>query len=232
MIKGLGGDVGGALLTPVRQIKTLLGQFDKSEAIMRETKEAPLLGPAAESIPYASKALGLPEAHRPTSAEPIHDEYPAAKFFPGTRVVAAKNFVEHELDRLRFDYSEIKPATGIPAADNIENRYMGQFIAKQAATLEKNVGYKHASDQLKAVAYLQPLLQQGRTYARAKLASERPDLYRQLLQKREPARMQEFKKSVAPKRISTLIPPKQPGENDTLYRARLLQVNRPSQGLA
>ncbi len=230
MLKGMGGDVAGALLTPVRQIKTVIGQFDKSEAVTNETRNAPLLGPAAESIPYASKAVGLKPAYRPTSEEPIHDVAPGIKFLTGARVITPKNFIEKELDRLRFDSSEVKSSSGVPEADTIENRYMGQFVAQQAKILEKNSSYQKASDAMKAAGYLQPLLAGARQYARAKMAAERPDLYRQLIEKKEPARQKDLKKSLGISQTSP-IPPRKPGENDTIYRARLLQAGQQPKSL-
>lgn len=225
-----GGELGGAILTPVRQIRDVIGQFDKSQAVVYDTADQPFLGPIKKSLPYGER-LGenLPAARRPTSDQPIHDPMPLTKF-AGPRAIQPKNFVERELDRLRFDYGEVFSATGHAEADRLLKQYQGDYIGSEAESFAADPAYQQAGDAERALM-LQELLKEAREAARDRLADERPDLLEEVEEKRKPRRQREYEKSQGLSRALELgvpqtIPPKRAGEDDIAYRARLLQVGR------
>lgn len=235
-IKSEAGEWGRALLTPVRQVKDLIAAFDESQAVTRETAEEPFLGPIRESIPFAS--TDLPPAQRPTTATPIRQERPAVKATTGWRVITPKTFLEKELDQLNFAGTEIRTNTGIPAIDALEKRLMGPLMDELSRELEADTEYRRLSKKGRA-DYLREVLTEIREEVREMGEAEQPELYDQLREERKPRRQREFEQEQlsSPGLSSALhlgvpmtVPPRQPGEDDLSYRARLLQLARQRRG--
>lgn len=172
------GDLGRAVFTPVRQVKDIIAQFDKSERITRDTKSRPITGPILESIPYASQVAGLPEAHRATSGRAVQQERPLLKFVTGYRVESPKNFVEHEIDRLHFRPQEVRHYTGNPTLDQAVNLHMGPLLDTESARLESDPRYTRASDAVK-FAIMRKTLQSAYQSALSEAAQQYPDAFLQ-----------------------------------------------------
>lgn len=231
VVKNEAGEWGRALLTPIRQVKDLIGAFDASQAVNRDTSLEPALGPIKESIPYAD--TGLPPAYKPTTAAPIRQERPAVKAVTGWRVVTPKSFLERELDTLNFTSREIRPATGNPQVDQLEKRLMGPLMDELSAELEKDAAYQKLSKKEKAV-HLRDLIKDIRSEVREMGRAEHPELYEQLQEERKPERQRQFEQELNSPGLSKAIelgvplpiPPRRADEDDIAYRARLLQVGR------
>jgi hypothetical protein len=143
------------------------------------------MGPIKEVVPYANR--GAKPIYTGTSKEPIQQDYPLLKTLSGFRVEQQKNFIQKELDRLRFTSSEITGSTGIPKLDARTKELMGQIVGTQAEKLQYNLGYKKASDGRKALI-LREMLREARTAARERAEGENPGLARKLIQMRQSQR--------------------------------------------
>lgn len=230
-IKQEGGEWGRALLTPVRQTKDLIAAFDASQAVTRDTSSEPFLGPLRESIPYASK--NFPEAHRPTTATPIRQEHPAVKAITGWRVETPKTFLEHQLDELDFQGSEIRTNTGVPKIDSLEKQLMGPRMDQLSKQLETDEEFKKSPRATRA-KILKDAMEEIRSEVRELGEAEHPELYQQLREQRKSRRDKEFEKQQPSPGVSRAIrlgvpmtiPPRGANEDDIAYRARLLQLGR------
>lgn len=227
------GDLGRSLLTPVRQVKDFIAAFDESQAITRDTSDAPVLGPIADSIPYAS--MDLPPAQRATTADPIKQEHPVVKQLTGWRVESAKNFLEQQLDELHFTSQEIRPNTGIGQLDALEKRLMGPMMDQLGAELEKDEAFKSMGKAARADFILEAI-KDIRSDVRSMGKAERPELYDQLKEERKPQRKKDLEREQqenSPGLSSALrlgvpmpIPSRNTDEDDVSYRARLIQLGR------
>lgn len=187
-LKSEGGEGAASLLTPVRQVKDIVAQFDKSEAVRRNTDVEPFLGPIKETIPYANR--NAKPVYTGTSKEPVQQDYPLLKTLSGYRVEQQKNFIQKELDRLRFTSQEITDSTGIPEIDTRTKELMGQIVGTQAEKLQYNRGYQQAGDGRKALI-LREMLRKARTAAGERAEGENPGLARKLQTMRQSQRDQD-----------------------------------------
>jgi hypothetical protein len=231
-LKTEAGEFGRALLTPIRQVKDFIAAFDESQAITRETASEPFLGPIKESIPYAS--TDLPPATRPTSAKPIKQENPLSKQVTGWRRVHQKSFLERQLDELNFAPSEVRSNTGIAELDALEKRLMGPMMDQLSVDLENDAEFRRLSKAERG-KLLRDMIIDIRDEVRSLGEIERPELYEQLRERRQPRREREFQRELegSPGLSKALklgvpmsIPPMRPDEDDIAYRARLLQLGR------
>lgn len=190
------GDIGRAVFTPVRQLKDIIAQFDPEERKTRDTRNAPVVGPIAESIPYASRAMGLPEARRQTTARPIQQEAPLLKFLTGYRKVADKTFIESELDRLHFRPQEIRRWTGVRELDAEVTRNMGAYLDAESEKLQNDPQYQQASDAKKFVI-MRKVLAGARKASLGQAARQQPEAFKQY-KSREPYWKKQLKQDSAP----------------------------------
>lgn len=233
-LKSEGGEFGRAVFTPIRQVKDLVAAFDASEAITRDTGNARLIGPALESVPYASQAAGLPPAHLPTTATPLHQEHPALKALSGWRVETPKTFIEHQLDELHIPTGEVRANTGNPTIDELEKRLMGPRMDDLGTALQSDSKFLASPPAVRRYL-LKEMMKDIREEVREQGEAEQPDIYRNYREQRKPRDQRELEKAVggSPGLSSALrlgvpvpIPAKRSTEDDLAYRARLLQVGR------
>lgn len=227
------GDLGRSILTPVRQVKDLIAAFDESQAITRDTSDAPLLGALAESIPYAS--TNLPPARRPTTTDPIKQEHPVVKQLTGWRIESSKNFLERQLDELHFTSQEIRSNTGIGKLDALEKKLMGPLMDQLGAELEGDENFKSMGKAARA-DYIHDRILDIRSDVRSMGKAEHPELYDQLKEEKKPQRKKDLEREEqenSPGVSSALrlgvpmpIPTRSANEDDVSYRARLIQLGR------
>jgi hypothetical protein len=192
------GEAGRSLLTPVHQFKDAIAQFSKYEATSRDTGDAPTIGPMLESIPFASRAYGLPEAHQATTGTPIHQEQPLLKAVLGPRVETQKTYIQQELDRLRFQPPDIRSYTGIKRLDRAVTNELGPLLDAQAPKFQSDPRYQRAGDKVRKLL-LHDMLQEARAEALDKALKDNPDLTDQYLQRGQ-SRWQKLEEEVGNQR--------------------------------
>lgn len=168
-LKGEAGESTAAMLTPIRQLKDVIAQFDKSQAVRKDTASEPFLGPIKESIPYASK--NLPPLRLPTSKEPVHQEQPLLKTLTGYRVESPKTPVEKELQKLGMTFKGAEK-TG----DETLDTQIREKVAVRVSSLSVPEGTELGKKKI-----LEDSLGDAKTLAQAEVARENPDKWKQYL---------------------------------------------------
>ena len=134
----------GGFTVPLRTFQDFVAQFDPDEGIVRETREAPVVGPAMANIPGVSKQL--PPKPALTRGGSIRREYPALRQMTGL-TVRTKNFLERELDRVGLKFFELAPRTGNVTINNLITRRIGFAADRLGRLLERSPVYPRLSDE-------------------------------------------------------------------------------------
>ena len=177
-IKELAGQTVAGVLTPLRQVIDLLGEFDQEHRKLRDVRQEPFAGPIKSAIPGV--VTTLPEAATPTRTGPPERVHPLARQLTGM-AMSEKTPVEHELDRLGFTRRQILPSTGDPAIDRVRALTMGPSMEQGARRLILSPSYLDLTDVEKGYV-LEAVIQRLRNPANvAGLAAMSPD---QIIQER------------------------------------------------
>jgi len=143
-------DFAGAYISgftvPFRTLKDFIAQGDPQEQVYRDTEQAPLLGPALENIPFATR--GFPTAPRPTREEPFIREDPALRQLTGV-TLKTKTDLEHEVDRLGLEYSTLYPRTGEDQLDRMITRRVGKVMDAVGNQIVNSPEYQKLDDNAK-----------------------------------------------------------------------------------
>jgi len=190
-IKRMGGTIAGEYVggysTPLQPIKDLVSEFDSSEKIIRDRRDMPFLAPTTERIPYASQAIGLPEAEIPTREAPLQREKPTLRQLTGITFKDVKNPAEKELDRLGFSFYEIMPSSGNAEADRLMAKHLGVLIEDRLSRHIASSAYQRKSTFQKAEDLRQELIEL-RAIAKRRATSENRKLFKELKYQRKPKR--------------------------------------------
>ena len=180
-MKSAGGEIISGLLVPLRTLTDLYAEYDPEFAVTRERREEPLLGPAK-----AQFGVGEP-LYRPTRAAPERREATGLRQTTGLTVVSEKNALERELDRFQFTRQEILPSTGVPEADNLLAKHMGQLAEER---IVPQIGQPFYTEMRPGAQqdWLRRRLGTIRSLARIRARAEARDLFGEVKQRREPAR--------------------------------------------
>ena len=188
-IKRLGGEVGASFFVPVQQLRDLYSEFDESQKIVRSSREDPLLGPVKRMLPSVQEQL--PEVELPTRAAPPKREEPLLKQLTGLQIRSARNPVEQELIRLKFERREISPSTGNPKADRLINRALGPVVETAGSALVTSPGYQKLKNDEKSVL-LERFLKVARNIVTEELKNREPKLFAKIKISRLPRRQREL----------------------------------------
>ena len=166
----LGGQYLASFSVPLRQLKDAYTLFDPEEAVLRDVKTRPVLGPLLNNIPELSQTL--PPRFNPFSA-PIKEGdikveelfYPdqqlklneaTLKWFdklpvPSSRQIfgltkKTMNIVEQEFHRLGINSKLAYPSTGVAEADRLIRGYTGYLHEKITVNLLNSEFYNSMSD--------------------------------------------------------------------------------------
>lgn len=177
-LKQFGGQFAGGFTVPFRTAKDIIAGVSPKEDVIRSTKEDLLTGPARANIPGLSQTL--PPVYSPYEPGEIKTEHPALRQFTGfaPRVVGP---LETEVSRLKLDYRQIYPSTGIPEADRIITKNMGEFISQSPFPLD-DPSYTESPEPMKRLM-MREYFKQMRQAAKMQLYNEDPDLYQKVYEK-------------------------------------------------
>lgn len=142
----------GAPLTPLVNLRDMVAQFDEDEAARRDQKEAPILGPAIDKIPWlrSSEKFGLPLTQPPTEQAPRpFSAAPGLTWF-GVNLDPGSNFATREFARLG-----LSPIRWLkPDPDPIINRAQYAAYSKKLAAISPKIEasplYQKKTDAQKA----------------------------------------------------------------------------------
>lgn len=165
VLKSYVGNVLGGFAVPFQTLKDAIAQFVPEERVVRETRDAPLTGPARTRIPFA--AQGLPPAEFPTRAAAFEREQPLLRQITGVSLREAPNPAEAELGRLGITRREILPPSGDIIFDRLMAKHMGPLVEKVLSPIVQAPKYQSIpSNQAKAVL-VSKTLEEIRKLARA-----------------------------------------------------------------
>jgi hypothetical protein len=165
-------------LVPFQQLRDLYSYIDPDTNIIRDTSEAPFLGPLLRSVPGAGQ--DLPPVESPTREADITREgekwyqHPILRQLTGITVRSPKNPVEKELDRLDFEYSEIVRSTGDPAVNRLIRKYQGPATEMLASRFVESVMYKSIKGDATKRWALKMVISLARSWAVTQAVEENP----------------------------------------------------------
>lgn len=188
------GEAIGGFFTPFQTIKDVVAEFDKSQRIVRNRREAPLTGAALSRIPYADSAFAPLESR--TREGNIERQQPLLRQLTGITVQQPKNPAEAELDRLGFSFQEIQPSTGNNTADQLISKYMGKMVENVIGKFVQQPGYQRLSNAQQGEMVRQ-MLNRVRAIARRQAIAENPQLFLDIRQQRQPRRKRRANKEGA-----------------------------------
>ena len=143
------GNLLAGFLTFMSPLRDAYDQYTDGQAIVRDTKGEPFLGPIKAKLPFFSQTL--PEAEFPTRAGPKFFVDPVKRQATGLSVKGEKNAVEKELDRLGFKRREILSGSGDKDIDRETARVMGPVVELIMVPLAESKTYQAMSDGLKGL---------------------------------------------------------------------------------
>lgn len=177
----------GSFAVPARQFRDLVEfDLDPAEAIMRDTKQDPLLGPFLESLPLfrqklPAKYTPLRDGKVSLTEDLVEFDFMGRKYAMRTPMwrqltgvsLRTKNDLEKAVDRLQIDPANIYSRTGLPEADNLIAKAQGHFMAQTAPAIMAKL--KDQPDALQR-AILRRLFTASKAYGRAMLKAQFPRL--------------------------------------------------------
>jgi hypothetical protein len=194
IVKSYVGNVLGGFAVPFQTLKDAIAQFDQEERIVRETRDAPLTGPARTRIPFAAR--GLPEAEFPTRSEPFEREQPLLRQLTGISLRQAPNPAEAELGRLGFTRREILPPTGDLVFDRLMAKHLGPLVENVLGAVVQSKKYQSITDNFAKAELVRQTLPKLRDLARAQAYAEDKTAQIRLKYSRLPRRQRALIESV------------------------------------
>lgn len=198
-MKRFTGQYFGSFTVPFRTAKDVVSAFDPEEAIIRDMRTDPVIGPVINNIPFVSQLL--PEKPSALKRERLTlrtleqkgtwiEKFTGKPFAWGPLLRQAtglslrdRNALEKETLSLGIRIDEIRPSTGIPDADNRLAEYMGGVLEEAGEKVIKSPAYKALTDGEK-LAVMKDLFTSGRKFASQRLAVEEPELALAVMEKR------------------------------------------------
>ena len=168
----MAGDWLGGFSVPTSIVQDITASISTAEALPRETRAHPILGPLMGNIPFVSQTLPV----RPA----LYQGAPKARkgrLYPGWFgfAVKTKSPTEKEADRLMVSYKNVRPKTGIEELDRVIVGKMGPMIEQRLQPLLLKPGYAGMPDSKKRQVFLavSALIRKASTEIAKR---ERPDL--------------------------------------------------------
>lgn len=143
IIQRVAGQYFGSFSVPARTFKDLYDLLDDEESILRDTNQSPWIAPFINNIPEWSQTL--PELGVPYGQNPVQTEHPVVRQLTGIGPRSKSDF-EREVDRLEISKASVYARTGDPKANNLINRYMGQYSEMLIKPLVESQEYKTSED--------------------------------------------------------------------------------------
>lgn len=212
-LQEFGGEVGSGFLIPVQMLKDAYAEYDKwlgsgQEAVIRDRRAEPFLGPFKDKIPGLSQTL--PALESPTRAAPLRRPQPGLRQLTGIGIADPKSPAERELDRLGFSRQEIAPTVGDPQADQLIAKHLGPLVDRAIAPLVQTPFYQAQSNEVKGGVLREAMLGL-RQVAMAQAKAENPLLFTRISLQRIPRRRRLMLESLLGRDIDDLLRPPPPG---------------------
>jgi hypothetical protein len=142
--KTLGSAIGG-LIPYGGTVKDIVAQANPEEAILRDTSEAPFLGPALREVPFAqTRLLGLPEQEYASKAGPAQTLDPLLRQLTGLATSKPANIIEREMRSLGLDERDLYQKEGFSALDRRQRQVMGDYAEYNAPEYFNSPEYRNA----------------------------------------------------------------------------------------
>jgi hypothetical protein len=174
--------VPSGFFNPISQSKDILaGLGSEPEAIQRDLRDTPamrLYGPTLNQIPVAERYL--PERYSPTSAGPVKNEFPIARFFGMN--VTTPNAVEQEIARLGISRQSLYPHVQDKAIQRAMLQRQGPFVEQMGGRVVSSPGYTALPQPMQQMT-IKRILESGRKVG---LAGLTPEQIRTILLFRQP----------------------------------------------
>lgn len=190
-LKTFGGQFLGGMATPLRQFRDMVEyEMAPEDAILRDTKQDPLIGPLLNNLPYFNTKL--PYKYSPLRAGELDMRKPEHSFeFMGREYKMSSLFLRQltgisentktklnaKVDELQLDPSAIFPRTGNAEADNLVAKAQGYYMQKVAGAVLPALDQqpKPIQDML-----LKKLFAGSKAYGRGLLAATHPRLWNEV----------------------------------------------------
>jgi hypothetical protein len=124
LVKSATGEFLGGFFQPLQTLRDAVAGWDEEERKFRDTRQAPLVGPAMVRIPGAGRLL--PEAVSPTRTGARESESPWLRQLTGFSV-SSKNALEARLADINFDAATLYPRLGNPRANWLVTGELGKI---------------------------------------------------------------------------------------------------------
>ncbi len=184
----LAGSIPSGFFNPISQGKDIAAAFgSKEEATQREFRDTPLMrvyGPTLNNIPGAERYL--PEKYSPTSAGPVTNEFPIARFMGVS--ATTPNPVEKEISRLGIGPQSLYPREKDKATVRDILRGQGRFVENVGSPIVSTPGFQQMPEPLKAMT-IKRILGNGRKFG---LAGLPPEEIRKVLLDRKPQEVRDL----------------------------------------
>lgn len=142
--KTLGSAIGG-LIPYGGTVKDIVAQANPEEAIVRDTSEAPFLGPALREVPFAqTRLLNLPEQEYAAKEAPAQTINPLLRQVTGLATSRPANVIEKEMRSLGLDERDLYQKEGFPALDRRQRQLMGYLAEYNGPAYFNSPEYRNA----------------------------------------------------------------------------------------
>lgn len=186
----------GSWAAPLSSVKNLVAPVIPSEGVIRDVSTAfPLTGALRRNIPGLAETL--PAAPSITRAEPRTVETPWINELTG---LGPRTYtpLEHAVNRLGLSWYQLGPQTGVPEADLILRRTMGQILSRPYYT---TLVTSRAFTRLPNLAQEHELRKQfsaARHAALQQLTTTHPTLYRQVYEQKHKKKLERLRSFLPP----------------------------------
>jgi hypothetical protein len=173
-IKGILGSSLGSVLTPMSTLKDVIAQFRPEEAVVRDTSEAPFLGQALRTVPFAqSELLGLPEQQYISQEAARTTDDPLLRQLTGAAIRPAPTIIQDEMRDLGFEDYDLYRKVGIPDLDRTAKELIGSIAEYNADAYFGSEDYQ-AADSLTKREMFKEFYKDIRSIVRDAIKQENP----------------------------------------------------------
>lgn len=189
------GNFAGGFAMPTRVIKDVMSGWEPEEAIYRDLRQNPVLGPFFNNVPWLSREL--PPKFSPLYEGKRVNRWQRYKQITGL-TIKEKNEIEREVERLGLPYRSVFASTGNSVYDNTINKYMGEvFKDVYLEHVVRNPQYKKLSPKAQTLVWQLGILPEVRKQSHLKMASIQPKLFAQYyIEDRVPQNIKDLLKDV------------------------------------
>lgn len=134
-------------LTPLVNLRNLLGQFDDQEKVRRDTREMGIWGPSLDKIPWLRQRM--PEVEMPAQAPPVNISEDPALSMLGATFRSGQNFAGREWARMGYRPSVFLKSFSDPVMDRAAKQYFYEVLDEFSKDYEKDPDYQKLTDRQK-----------------------------------------------------------------------------------